>query len=359
MLPALAFAGPLVYIKSNNKETKKYKETRSQKGKVMPMSAIFNTNVKDISFANIFWRKIVIRLFVFLILSIVLFNTLSPVVLNIFHEKVNGDITRLSLDLAQLMDEEIVEDQETRLANVMLSTTQETVESYPFAVDSSISLYNMETKELVSQSSKIPVLCSDSAIEWWKSVTDIKDGAPMISFDVYTNKFCDKYQGNTIYVDGLCCMNNVLYAPRLIAVDDIGKELDAIDLVVPSLAIKYPIDEIVELKIIGNESDDSLYYAMTEFEFKDEPNDPISENKTGETKQDVRISYGNELNDESIKLINSCFTINNTEYQVDCAYQTNLWELAWKYVMIFEIMGILACAVVAFINTKETMSIYQ
>lgn len=312
--------------------------------------SVKKTVVKDISFANIFWRKFAIRLAVLLLVSILLFTVGQTITMSIVQDKVDSILTKTSFSLAQLADMNIAEDKMTTMTNITLSSAQEELDDIGFVVDSSLSMYNLSELQLVAQSFEIPVVDSDELITWWRGQTNIEVGLPIIYLNDAMKTFCDNHAEDHVYIKKVYCLNSLLFPSELVAKNKDGEELEVIEDAIPTISNQYPKVTPIELEIIGNEVGDTIYGLMYDFRFQRE----------SPTESDsMTVMYADEIVGDKVELLTRTFMINDTEYQVDCGYQLSFWAGAWQYIIAFELFSILMCAIVAFINTKETLYVYR
>ena len=118
----------------------------------------------------------------------------------------------------------------------------------------------------------------------------------------------------------------------------------------PAIAIPYPKFVPMKIGIVGNEQEDILYSLISGYKIQ----------KLGTMDgQDITVTYGEEVDGAIVRLTSNDFTIDNTNYRIDCLYQISFWAGAWQYIIMFEMIGILLCAAAALINTKETLAVYN
>ena len=178
----------------------------------------------------------------------------------------------------------------------------------------------------------------------------------MITLSEEMIDFYCEHESDFVYIEKIFCINNVLCPMIMTAKDENGKSLGSCNATIPSIETVEYVDPI-RIEIIGNRIGDKTYGAMTNFVIKED--DLVSVDETNvKDSADVAIVYDALLDNDQVQVISNRFTINQTEYQVDCGYQSDFWTGAWKYVIIFEVFGVLMCGVLAFINTKETLAIY-
>lgn len=317
-----------------------------------------NSHVKDFSFANIFWRKFAIRLLALLIISVIILCLGRPMIKNYCDNIVKSELNDISLSLAQLVDSDMPENKMRHEANLILANAHREIDTNPFIVDSSVSFYDITTKELIAKSFEVPVAISDEVIDWWKEQTNSKIGNPMIALTEEMISFYYEHENDCIYIEKIFCINNVLRPTKMIAKDENGKDLGSCESTVPSIeTLKYT--DPVELKIIGNKIGDKVYGLMVNFTINSCDEEKELSEEIYNAEEPLLITYDIMPDDDSVQVTNKSFVINQTTYQVDYGYQSDFWSGAWQYVLICELFGILSCALLAFINTKETLAIYQ
>jgi hypothetical protein len=265
-------------------------------------------------------------------------------------ECVENILTRTSLKLAQLEDVNIAEDRSRVMANIILSSAQEELLDTKLVTSSSLIMYNVSKHELISQSLDIPIIDSNDLLNWWRSVEETEIGIPTIYLSVGMMDFCKQYKNEKIYVQSIHNINSVLFPSSLVAKDKNGNELGVHEEAAPTLSTQYPKKTSMLLEVVGNDANDALYELISDFKFQ----------KVNPMQSDeVTVVYNEAVDGEAVKLCTNTFTINENEYRVDCVYQTSFWFFARQYIILFEIISILICAVIAFINTKETLWVYN
>lgn len=303
--------------------------------------------VKDFSFPNVFWRKVAIRIFAFALVSILMFTVCQSLIVDICDKWVDSKLTEITLEIAQMEDKKMPEYEMTANANVVLSKTHKQLKNNPFVIDASLSMYNMSKKELVSKSFSVPIVDSEELISWWKKEANSEHGYPTVNLNNEMIAFYHDHPDETVLIKKLYYLNFILFPTELVVVDKNEKVTDSYESAMPSLVTQYPGVKSAELQILGNETDDVLYKLMSDFYFE---SDNTLQDKT------VTIVYDKLIDNDKVTMITKTFTIDDMDYQIDCVYQSNFWVGAWQYVALFEILGLLMCAGLAFINTKETLS---
>jgi hypothetical protein len=316
----------------------------------MSLNVNIKPKVRDISFANIFWRKFSIRLATLLLVSILLFTIGQRITIAIVQNHVDNLLTSASLELAQLSDANIAEDKMVTMANITLSTTQDNINAIGFVKDSSLSMYNLNKRTLIAQSFEIPIVDSDDLINWWKGQTNIEMGLPIIHLNNSMKSFCEQHANDDIYMQNVYCINSLLFPSELIAKDNRGKELDSIKETAPSISTQYPNVVPIKLDIVGNKTGDTIYGLMHDFKFQ--KIDSVGE-------RGLTVEYDSEILGNNVTLWTNDFVINDSTYRVDCGYQLSFWSGAWQCIILFEIVSVCICAVMAFLNTKETLLVYR
>lgn len=311
---------------------------------------IQQTSIKDMSFSNIFARKFVVRLIVFAIVSILILSSVGPITESIVEQKVNNAILSTSIELAELSDTNMAKDRKLLSANVILSTLQEKLNQTKFVNDASAAFYNMTKGELVARSYEIPIVCEDASLSWWREQANVTDGYPTISMNAEMTDFCKTYSDLKIVADTMYYSNFVLFPTKLSAIDGNGKVVDEVSVNVPIIT-NAMYDSTAEIKIIGNEENDVLYTMLVDFQFK-KPDNAEENNK-------LVLEYISRDEYKNIDITSKQFVINEDLYNIDVAYQISFWSTMWIWVALIELLGILLCAVSAFINTKETFALYN
>ena len=310
------------------------------------MSNMKSKSINDVSFSNIFWKQLAIRLFVMAIISAIIIYCAQWIVVDLCQQGVDGVLSEVSLSLAQLEDMEMSKDKTQTVANTLLSKAQDDLNANPCVLESSLSLYNLGNRELAAKSYKIPIIESDEIVEWWKDQAGTEDGLPKISLSDDMIEFCNTYADKEIYVERLYCLNSILFPTQIVAKDANGTKLETCEALTPSTVTEKVT--MAPIRIVGNSSEDAIYSLMSDYILRRD-----------EITKEVIVSYNSSFEHQPIELISQNFTINGIDYQVDCGYQINFWVGAWQYVVAFELFGIVLCAAIALINTKEMLAIYQ
>lgn len=307
---------------------------------------------KDISFANLFCRKIVVRLLVFLLISFFGISSVQMAMEKQAMQDIDIQMSNLSLSLAQTIDMEMSSDRFKTTSNIILSKAQNEINGAAVVNNVTLSLYNLNEKTVMARSTLVPVIESQEVLDWWHLQAGKIDGLPKISLNDEMADFCTQNKDETIYIQEIYYLNSVLFPSSVSIKGADGMTAKECIIHVPSTARKYVCSENVELKIVGNEIDDTIYDRANEIEFQitqQDANDTLAES----------IFYPNLTEELGVKIIAKTFQINDYLYQVDCLYQINFWNAFLMSVVVFEIIGILLCVAAAFINTKETMYIYH
>jgi hypothetical protein len=249
------------------------------------------------------------------------------------------------------------------LVNVVLSSYQETLEGNKFIVDSSLSYYNLTDETLIAKSFEIPVLCDDDAMSWWRKEADSGIGFPTISLSNEMMEFCKKHKDERLYIDKMVYINQVICPAKIVTLGSNGEEKDSCTAVVPSIAENNAYVGRAEIRLIGNEIGHKIYNAMTDYNFVDnDPSDDDVNNEFGVYENDetnsVEIVYLNGFDRLNAELNRKNFTINETDYQLDCAYQFSFWHGVWGIVLIVELLWVLLCAAIAFFTTKDVYNVF-
>jgi hypothetical protein len=303
-----------------------------------------NLHVKDISFANLFWKKFVIRLFMLLIASSVLLSLINPIIVEWNDRVIDSELAGMSLHLGDMVSSDMPNDRIQTTTNVMLSKIYERFESNRFITQSSITAYNVDSKNVIAKSFSIASIESDDIIEQWKHLSGIAVGEPIVHLSQDIRDFCEKYSNEKIRVDKLCFVNSILIPVTVTAVDKKGEDLDTCDTLYSSTAQVLTSYQPIWLYVIGNAEGDLVHKAMSTFKYET--------NEYGA----VSVAYEDTI-DDKIAIKSKSFTVNNCKYQIDCGYQINFWSGALTYVLIIELLAVLFCALSALINTKETLSV--
>lgn len=307
----------------------------------------FASQVKDFSFANIFWKKFAFRVVAFTIVSILLFTISQNLFVKLCDEWVNHQLTNVAFQIAQTEDREMPSREKSGNENIYLAKTYDVLISNDFILDSSLIMYNMNTRNVVAQSFYTPIVESEKLIDWWRKEAESEYGLPSIHLDDEMVDFYYKNENKTVAIKQIYCLNSILFPTAIVAMNGNGDEIDSYQISTPTLVSQYTDVEPVELKIIGNQSDDPVYKLLSDHQFQIE--DPTHQDK-------IEIVYNETIDGSRVKLLSKTFTINDVDYRIDCAYQSNFWFGAWEYVAMFELFGLLLCAAIAFFNTKETLS---
>ena len=304
---------------------------------------IFN-KVADVSFWNIFAKKFVIRLTVLLALSIALIIPAQQITERICGTYIEKEKFETTLSLSELVSMGLSQDKINTYSNVLTAQLKEDLESNSFISNVSTSFYNDTKHELISRSVQIPILKSDDAIKWWKDIVGADYGFPTIALNEEVIEWCEEHKNNTIIITKMYYSNYVLFPTELKAMDG-DKCVDKNTTTTPTIT-QSTYEKECELALIGNRVGDYAYKELYDFRY------------VADGENNTSFIYPNFAEENKLTLNTHQFTIGNTDYHIDMVYQISFWDGALGYVILFEIIGLLAAAALAFVNTKETLSIY-
>jgi hypothetical protein len=315
-------------------------------------------NIRDVSFANLFCRKIAIRVGVFAILSIVLLNICQPIIIDYNTKIIEYQLENTTSEIMQILDLDLPDDQTALTTHIILSKSYEQLINNAFVTDFSISLYNLNKKSVVARSLEVPTIDSHDAILWWQTQTSATNAFPKIFLSEETLAFCNKHNGSDIYIDHMCCVNSLLMPTMISAKNKNGKVLEEKEIATPSIADK-TFESQVKLDLVGNDESDVVYKLMGDVVFttSEEPRKDDRQWLNATTK--TIVAYPSIDDSVNLNILSKQILINDTHYQIDCGYQISMWRGAWLQIILFEIIGLFLCVGLAFINTKETLAVHR
>lgn len=305
--------------------------------------------ITDVSFANIFLKKLVIRLIILFFVSIIVINVAQIAMIEQHEEQIQHKLSDLTINLIQLEDKNFDNDTNIDISNKMLSQTYEDIVSSQFVSDASLSFYDLTTRKLISKSSKIFLIDSQETLDWWRQKTGNENGIPLISLSDEMKEFCYKHEDYNIYIKNMTCVNSVLFPSLITANDRKGREVASCSASVPSINENEELLVPTKLISIGNDSDDIVLKKMSDITFV----------KSEDENEAATVNYNESLFKANIDLVSREFEINDSNYTIDCGYNISFWYGAWNYILMFELVALLWCALSAFLNTKESFLIYK
>ena len=239
---------------------------------------------------------------------------------------------------------DLPQDKTNTYSNILTAQLKEDLESNSFISNVSTSFYNDTKHELISRSVQIPVLKSQDAIDWWRDIVDVDYGYPTIALNEEVIEWCEEHKNNTIIITKMYYSNYVLFPTELKAMDG-DKCVDTNTSTTPTIT-QSTYEKDCELKLIGNRVGDHAYKELYDFRY------------VADGEGNTSFIYPNFAEENKLTMNTRQFTIGDTDYHIDMVYQISFWGGALGYVILFEVIGLLTAAGLAFINTKETLSIY-
>jgi hypothetical protein len=302
---------------------------------------------KDVSFANLFCRKIVVRLLVFVIISFIAINYAQLFMKDQTNKDVDNRVSDLAILLSQTVDSTITKDRLETTVNNMLSNAQDDISNTLLVDDATLLFYNLSEKSVIARSSSVSTINSKEVIDWWYLQTGETDGLPKISLSDEIADFCERHNDSVIYIKEIFYLNSVLFPSSIFAKGPDGTIVEECTMQIPSTAKKYVCnDEDVELKIVGNTTSEKIFELSNDTDFQ-------------ATQEETIVIYPNITAVHNVNIITKTFKINKCVYQIDCLYQVNFWDAFLMNILLFEAIGILVCIAAAFINAKETIYLYH
>ena len=334
----------------------------------------------DMSVVRLFWKRFIIRFAIVILATMIGVFVFEPYFVNLAETNVQMQTTKTAIVLSELASFDIEDDRFREIATVSMGDIKETIETqHKFIKNASMSLYDLTNKKLVANSIKTAAIDSDAVIDWWKTISGVDFGLPTIHLDEQLHSFYNKNKEYSIILREMCAGNGVLYPKTIQAINQSGALEDELTLEVPSAYAVYTCDtnEIVNLRLVGNNVTDVVYDKMTKFDAQGEESvveiestDLIDseaniiegavefefEEKDKPTKivyDNVQITYG-EIDQNSKIQVTSCnFSANGVEYQLDCGYYYDYWTEISGFVLIFGIISIVLCVLFAYICAIE------
>ena len=299
---------------------------------------------QNISFGSIFMKRFISRLILLLIVSIPLLLLTQNVMIKNNNEKIYSNVCDTAIKLMELTSLNLDDAKYQSESNKILAKSQAAMLKNKFVSDASLSFYNTKRKTLIAKSYTITIAESNELTAWWQSLSDNnKNATPNIHFSAGAQDFIEKHKQKRIYAEKIVCVNSVLFPSSLTVRDDDGKKLNEYSEITPSVHAG-EFKQRIELVTVGNDKSSVIYGLMSDYYF--------------DTENANSVKY-NEDKFENVQLVKKQFELNGNTYQLDCCYHFNFWQNTIIYILIIELVLILLSALSAFINTKETMSIYR
>lgn len=295
---------------------------------------------EDVSFLNVFFKQFTIRLVVFTVLLAITLPILNNFMCDYAQNKVVSTISQTSLKIGEISKSELAQDKQKTSIRAALTSTISDLLDDGLVTMASMSLYNTKTKQLIANSYQMPITMDDSVIQWWRTQINSESTTPIISLTDEMMEFMREYNDKELIANGYYCINSVITPKEILAIEN-NKIIASLSGKEPSIvSASYDMETII--KLVGNSPEDELYIDMKNFVFES-----INE------KNNFDVVYP-EITHNSMNKYSQSFCFDDVRYQVDCCYQINFWSNAISYVLICEVIGILLCALFAFIATKNS-----
>jgi hypothetical protein len=172
--------------------------------------------VSDVSFANLFWKKFVLRLVVLCIISGVLLSIAQPLVISICKDFVEREVNDAALQLIQKDDFDLSDNRLRTVQNMLLAKSQNKISNNRFVTNSSLALYNLSTRQHVISSFEIPFVDSEDFLTWWAKQSEIKNGYPSIVLSEEMMDFCKQHSNDELRLTQAYCLNTVVFASEVL-----------------------------------------------------------------------------------------------------------------------------------------------
>lgn len=333
--------------------------------------------IKDVSTGNVFARKFVVRLVGLTLLSAATLACVPPFLENSATIYVKEKAYSAALQTTQTANREIQDEYKDVLYNQTLANIENEMTQNPFVAQSSLSLYSLSDGKKLATSFAIPYTESTELIEWWKSETKTQS-PPVFYFQSDFMNFCMKNKNCNFVLKSAYIHNNVLFPTSVSAIKKDGTAKDEYldHTTPPSYTIKKDFEDVT-FTVPGNMITNSTFKYMSDYKLTKPENviekpteldtiltegstintdtqDVENNNSTTEkTRYDLEYKKENKSNFESISIE---YEIDGKVYQLDCFYDVNFWHGAFTQVIFAEMIGILICAFLSIINTKESIN---
>ena len=330
-----------------------------------------NPIIKETELQNKFLKIFSITLCVTILLMLGLYFPMQHIFLTESHETIELQVKDIALNLVQTLDKEEPNAKMSEEFNIVLAKEQHNILKNPFVKDASLSIYDLSRKNIIAKSFEIPMIESESAIDWWKEKTMIEDGTPKISLNNEMMEFIKEYEKRGVYIAEMYELNTVLVPTKLVVLDKSGNEIKKCETHVPIAYEHQLYKEPVKIYLNGNRISDPIYSIMSEYEFTTdevaESNTVIDETATDENietldgngiesirqkQENVELNYKKEF-PEKISIKSENFTVNDNDYQIDYVYELNFWHGAWGWILVAELFCIIASAAIAYKIAKK------
>ena len=299
-----------------------------------------NPIIKEAEFQNKFLKMFSIALCTTIVLLLCAYFPIQHFCLKEVNEDINSQMKTLTIDAMQILDKRTPDAKMSEEFNITLANIQHEMKSARFVKDVSISIYDLSRKGIVSKSFEVPIIESESAIEWWKERTMSDDILPKLSLNNEMMEFVKEYQSKGVYIAEMYELNGVLVPTKLVVLDSSGNEMKNCETHVP-IAYEHKLyKEPTKLFLRGNRISDPIYSLMSEYEFINELTgneteivddtetenieyetsneelnaEDVSENLGTTNNNKTKLNYKKEFT-EKMTINSENVTINNNDYQ--------------------------------------------